>query len=387
MKPLEICTLLRQNIPLELKEEQLRGVSAEKWIGIVAYLAESMMIVDFWSRLNEQGLRSVVPEEAAELAAACSFLAKDRELSAFKELSEIDRALAESSLKALLLKGSALLCGGYFQNSGTRLFGDFDILIPPGELDSVVTCFESIGYQFSVNVPRPIEPWFEGGSSHHLPVLQKVGCQFHVELHTKPIRGTAFCSPSLDAKKMWENSSRSNSYESLYLPSPTDMLFHAFFHAQVVDHPHLKKTEVPRSYLDFEALTKDDKQIDEDKLHAYIVDTKCEGYFIAFSSRAYEVLELQPKLKICASFRRRRHWQQRLVQLGQQQSPWIKIPFLLKNIWSYIFQLFKNHSQRKQFSLLNPVVVSSTYVPLHKKILSRANWKSLFTRVYQVMVQ
>jgi putative nucleotidyltransferase-like protein len=129
------------------------------------------------SRSNEGGLPH-------ELSRALRGLHVQRALHTDLTMEAADRAretLAAVGCPSLLFKGAALLRGGVYTDSGARMLGDADILIPEQDVGGAVRALESAGFRSWV-------PW-EDGRKEWLPACTfydgaaPAGLEITVDLH------------------------------------------------------------------------------------------------------------------------------------------------------------------------------------------------------------
>lgn len=182
-----------------------------------------------------------VPKATGEFLEAVLFLNADRNAQIRNGVISLGRALNDSGMVPLLLKGSGLLLGEVYPHPGMRFIGDIDLLLEADQLHRAREILMGSGY-------RPIA---EGDYPHlhQMPMLIHETSGIGVELHRLPItQSLATLAPVPDlidrAQLLHINGS------AFRLPAPTDRIALAIAHGQIKDHAYARGVPALRALLD-----------------------------------------------------------------------------------------------------------------------------------------
>jgi len=117
------------------------------------------------------------------------------------QLAKIVRAMNKAGINVLLLKGYALATQIYGQ-AGLRPYGDFDLMISPGDIDKTEDVIESLGFE-------PDE-WYQSRgwyrkNHHHLAPYQQQGW-LQVEVHHKLLEPEINAIHGITFEDLWDDS-------------------------------------------------------------------------------------------------------------------------------------------------------------------------------------
>jgi hypothetical protein len=231
-----------------------------------------------------------------------------RQLQAISQLAELDAALSNVGIEAVLLKGSALLYYPLYPSLGSRLQSDIDLLIAPDQVVSIVPILQKLGYTF--------QGVYEEGKhySHHLPPLVRPNC-LHIEIH--PLQSGL---GQHIHQQMLVTAQDIEGFRALRLPVVTELFWHMALHAKIGSTPQL------RNLLDLHRLRE-----------LYVVDAllltaraKTEGLEPIWSALMSELEEFSGE-KPTAKTIRNWEWMPSQTSLG----PYVGLRAMG---WSYFFQ-------------------------------------------------
>ncbi|TAM56157.1 hypothetical protein EPN52_15020 [bacterium] len=120
-----------------------------------------------------------VPRKAREALAQRLRLGRARNVLYLDAAAEALRTLHAGGLAPVALKGVAL-AEALYVDTGLRQFGDLDVLLPRGDIESAERLLREIGYAVSAS-PHD-RSWYDL-NYYHLPPLQRSGGGMTIELH------------------------------------------------------------------------------------------------------------------------------------------------------------------------------------------------------------
>lgn len=175
--------------------------------------------------LKDRGLLDQVPKHPLiHLGAAERIATRHREVT-LGEVRELYRLMERIGVPMIVLKGAAYVAADLDAARG-RLFGDIDIMVPRGALDSVERALGRAGWiQENRNAydDRYYRQWM-----HEIPARRHMQRGTVLDVHHNILPLTARNKPSAHA--LWKADVRLEGYEDLYVLAPEDMLLHTASH-------------------------------------------------------------------------------------------------------------------------------------------------------------
>ncbi len=198
---------------------------------------------DFWAALRKRKLAEYLPSEMR----ACFFklhLFKILKNKCFKEQAiEVVRQLNSIGVEPILLKGSASLFVKTFDDLGSRVMMDLDILVPQQSAEDCWNALHALGY-------TPIEDnhdFFDYNRHHHLRPLYHPGKQGTIEIHRAALPSSA--ARILPTKLIWKQAEPIINQFGIVMsaPSPTHRILHNILHADLINQTYARGTIALRS--------------------------------------------------------------------------------------------------------------------------------------------
>lgn len=175
--------------------------------------------------LNDLGILDQVPERPRiQLGAAHRIATRHREVTLW-EVQELYRLMERIGVPMIVLKGAAYVAADLEAAQG-RLFGDIDIMVPKGALDTVERALGRAGWiQENQNAydDRYYRQWM-----HEIPARRHMQRGTVLDVHHSILPLTARHKPS--AQALWKADIRIAGYEDLYVLAPEDMVLHTTSH-------------------------------------------------------------------------------------------------------------------------------------------------------------
>jgi hypothetical protein len=223
----DLCQLLLNCLKRGHSEEvakNLYGISPARWQAFVNLAALHRLGPLIWNRIQEKGLTTMVPKEAAEKLQRSLLVNTTQNLRLYGELRRLLSALQPEGIRLILLKG-IYLATAIYEQIGLREMSDIDVLARSSDLPRIVPIMMDLGY-----LPLdPIHMDVTFQAAHHLPRMVKEGVATF-ELHWNLVLpGESY---SIDVDGLWKQAVPLQlvGYNALIL-SVEDLLLHLCVHA------------------------------------------------------------------------------------------------------------------------------------------------------------
>jgi hypothetical protein len=151
----------------------------------------------------------------------------------FKEQAlEVGNRLNSIGVEPMLLKGGASLFVSVFDDPGTRVMSDLDILVPSSEAKACWDSLRALGY-------LPLDYDLDYSRHHHLRPLYRPGGYGKVEIHREPLFGET--AAILPTELIWKRTEPIHeSGVEMVVPEPTFRILHNFLHAALTNRAYTR---------------------------------------------------------------------------------------------------------------------------------------------------
>ena len=213
-----VCDVLRH-------PQRLSALTAADWDVLVRQARRAGLLARIACILEAQGSIDAVPDPPRAHLRAAMALADAQHAEAMRELACIDRALAPTGVRPVLLKGAAYVAAGLLPAMG-RIFTDIDILVPRSRLPEVEATLMSHGWattHHSAYDQRYYREWM-----HELPPLRHIQRQTVLDVHHAILPKTARLKPS--SAKLLASARPLAGLQRYAVLGPTDMVLHSMVH-------------------------------------------------------------------------------------------------------------------------------------------------------------
>jgi len=223
----DLCQLLLNCLKRGSNEEMAKsfcGTFPERWQAFVNLAVLHRVGPLIWNRIQEKGLATLVPKEAAEKFQTSLLVNTTKNLRLYGELQRLLSVLQSEGIPLILLKGIYLATAVYEQ-IGLREMSDIDVLAHSSDLPRIVQIMVGLGY--SPLDPIHIDVTLQ--TAQHLPRMVKGGSATF-ELHWNLVSpGESY---SIDIDGLWKHAVPLQvvGYRALVL-SVEDLLLHLCVHA------------------------------------------------------------------------------------------------------------------------------------------------------------
>ena len=175
--------------------------------------------------LEAQGTIEAVPEAPRAHLKAAIAVADAQQTEAMRELVCIDRALAATGVRPVLLRGTAYIAAGLLPAMG-RVFTDIDLMVPKNRLAEVEAALMSHGWASTHHAAydqRYYRQWM-----HELPPLRHIERQKVLNVHHAILPETARLRPS--SAKLLANARVLENLPHFAMLDDVDMVLHGMVH-------------------------------------------------------------------------------------------------------------------------------------------------------------
>jgi len=230
-----------------------RGIAQQtSWHNVIALANAHFLTPALWVALEHRRCTSCLPKEIQEYLSELYRLNAARNEKLRVQVIEAARALNAIAISPVLLKGTASLFDQTYDDPGTRMMTDIDLLVPEERARECCKTLQELGYD---SHPSD-EPKFK--THHHLPPLFRVGDYAAIEIH-KSIVGPARTGRVLGARLTEGDAERitdqvrecalplKREAVSMSVPINTHRVLHLILHSAFMDGHHRRGTLPLRS--------------------------------------------------------------------------------------------------------------------------------------------
>lgn len=208
---------------LALRDDIGRG--AIIWESLVELASRHLVTPTLYRAFVNKSLLADLPDEVRHYFSAIHSLNSERNRRIVDQTREIAAALNDAGMEPVALKGVAHLLAGLYADSGVRVIGDIDLLVPSDRLEAAVGALARLGY-------RQADLDFCFAGHHHHPPLVRRGDAASVELHTEPVPQRF--ADILSAERVMRDACQAMVDGCVMrLPSLRDQIVHHIVHAQL----------------------------------------------------------------------------------------------------------------------------------------------------------
>ena len=325
------------------------------WKSVVYQSSNQLVMPAFYLNLKRNNLLSFLPEDLVSHLEEITNLNRERNQNILKQITEITTVLRETDLNPVLIKGSAHLLDGLYEDIAERMLSDIDFLLEEKDAKKAFHILIENGYERLDNY-GPLD----FGAGRHFPSLIKNGENARIEIHRRLLEGKY--DKVFNWSTLQTNFQKSKSTLKALILSDTDLILNNMMNVQMNDKAkRMHKTLLRQSY-DLMLLSKKQNPLEASKVFGLFFDHL--NSYIALSA---DLLDYPNVLNFEENKRIRRHlwrihfiWEHpRLSRIGAI------VYFIFFRIYRYVSTLilfFINDSTRRRVikSLKDP-----TYLGKH----------------------
>lgn len=208
------------------------------WQTVFAMANTQKIAPALWVALRNRKLVESLPAEAREGLFRAYLLNTLKNKSLREQAIKVVHRLNTIGVEPILLKGSAALFVKTFDDPGSRVMVDLDILVPYESAEECWNALCALGY-----LPIEDNPHFHvdyQGRHHHLRPLYRPGEYGTIEIHRHALPNSA--ARILPTSLIWEQREPvvNESGISMSVPSPTHRVLHNLLHSDLINQTYAR---------------------------------------------------------------------------------------------------------------------------------------------------
>jgi hypothetical protein len=160
------------------REQKIKPIDIFKVdLSVFTKIASSHLIIPLiYSKIREKKIENIFPADFIKYYREIYKINKSRNLKMIGEVKELVTKLDNSKIEYMLIKGAALIIGGYYKDVGERMVGDIDFIIDRKNSEKLIRLLNTMNY-------REIKTQFF--KFRHLPRRVNKTKLFAIEPHIK----------------------------------------------------------------------------------------------------------------------------------------------------------------------------------------------------------
>lgn len=228
---------------------QAATLGLAEWDLLLRQAVSANLTASLFGLLEDHGLLGRIPAAAREHLEWANILGRRHSQAVRWEVRQIVRALAETGVPIVLLKGAAYAIAGLPPGRG-RLFSDIDILVPKDRLGDVEAALMMHGWAAAHHDEydqRYYREWM-----HELPPMQHIRRDTLIDVHHAILPETAAARP--DPGKLRAAARPVDGHEGVKVLAPADMVLHSAVHLLYdgeLEHGMRDMLDIHRLLVDF----------------------------------------------------------------------------------------------------------------------------------------
>lgn len=228
-------------------DEHLRSIAVSGRLDwrILLDLAHAQKIAPaLWVALRNRKMVEHLPAEARERLFKTYLLNTLKNKGLREQAITAVRQINAIGVEPILLKGGISLFVKTFDDPGSRVMVDLDILVPKTSAEACWNALLDIGYLPIADNPHC---YVNYQNHHHLRPLYRPGEQGAIELHRDALPNSA--ARILPTQRIWDQAGPvvDESGIALRVPSPTYRVLHNLLHADLINQTHVRGLTALRS--------------------------------------------------------------------------------------------------------------------------------------------
>lgn len=208
------------------------------WPTILAITNANKIAPTLWVALRKRKLVEYLPNEIRQHLFNIYLLNLLKNRDFIEQTIEVVRLLNSVGIKPILLKGSVSLFVKTFDDPGSRMMVDLDILVPK---KSAEECWNTLGVLGYLPIEdRPDLSIDYQGTHHHLRPLYHQRKYGTIELHKDALPTSA--ARILPTRLIWERAEAIINQSGIVMsaPSPTHRVLHNLLHSDLINKNHVR---------------------------------------------------------------------------------------------------------------------------------------------------
>lgn len=208
------------------------------WLTVLELANTQKVAPALWAALRSRELVEYLPVEVRERLFKTYLLNTLKNKSFREQAVRVVRQLNAIGVEPILLKGGATLFVKTFDDPGSRVMVDLDLLVPKTSAEECWNALCALSY-----LPIEDNPHFYidyQDRHHHLRPLYRPGEQGTIEIHRDALPASA--ARILPTALIWEQSEPvvNECDIALRVPSPTHRVLHNLLHSDLINQTHVR---------------------------------------------------------------------------------------------------------------------------------------------------
>jgi len=209
------------------RDEIIELIAADSidWKKFASLCSNHLIIPAIYLKFKSQELIPFLPEEVSEFLKEIYDLNLDRNTQILQQLDEVTAILNKGHVYPFYLKGAGHLLDGLYADTGERMMGDIDFLVPEKDYLLAAELLKKAGYL--ADYPT----YLDVSVLKHYPRLYKVGVPADLEIHRIPVaeKYQSWFNPEM----IFNEKKAVSSLEGCYVLSDKHNIIHNFIHSQL----------------------------------------------------------------------------------------------------------------------------------------------------------
>ncbi len=202
------------------------------WQAVIDIANNQFITPALWVALRNRGLTDKVSPDVAQYLRELHRLNISRNEHLRAQAIETVRRLNTIGIEPVLLKGGASLVERTFDDPGSRVMADLDIMVPKKDAETCWNLLRTSGYS-------PVDYSFDYTRHHHLKPLHRPGDYGVIEIHRDLLPEEA--AHLLPSRLIWENIEPVKVQDiSVGVLTPTYRILHNLLHSALVDRMYIR---------------------------------------------------------------------------------------------------------------------------------------------------
>lgn len=208
------------------------------WLTILAISNAKKIAPTLWVALRKRKLVEYLPNKVRQHLFKTYLFNILKNKNFIEQTTEVVRQLNSIDIEPILLKGSVSLFVKTFDDPGSRMMVDLDILVPK---KSAEECWNALGVLGYLPIEdRPNLRIDYQGNHHHLRPLYRPGKRGTIEIHKDALPTSA--ARILPTRLIWERAEAIINQSGIVMsaPSPTHRVLHNLLHSDLINQAYVR---------------------------------------------------------------------------------------------------------------------------------------------------
>jgi len=202
------------------------------WNSFIWTCSNHLVLPAIYLKFREHDLLGYLPEVLAQHLEEIYKLNCTRNEQILLQVKAINETLNRAGISPIYLKGTGNLIDGVYSDTGERIIGDIDFLVPEKDLLKAAECFKEEGYRISFPSFAP----YNTSKHHHYPQLWRDDVVADIEIHWSPVNTSNAAHFSADLVQ--KNKKIVTAYPGCFVLSDDHKVILSFIHSQLTNSGH-----------------------------------------------------------------------------------------------------------------------------------------------------